>query len=501
MQPKLVRKMLLSSCALLMIAGCASNRSIAQETSFAKMGNIALPSDSPLQPAKNVVSQINYYQANSNNVSRNDKMMACAHLWRNIQNLSMTDINAYAQSADPAVRGWFALARFTRTHSNQPVALVNAIKTWQQLYPNHPANQILPNEASLNAAMAPLNIKQIALLLPLSGPFGQTGQAIQNGFMTAYNAKGGAKPSVRTYDTNSSDVATLYQQAVKKGAELIIGPLTKEEVSRLISSGNINVPTIALNYTQGSTPPQLIEFGLSPDQAALQAAQLTWRHGGNRILAIVPQGAWGDNVLQNFSAYLETKNGQVIDSRTFDQSNMQAQVATLLKVQDSSAKHSQTEHYVAALPQPRKDANGIFLVANPVAARQIEPLFRYYLAGNLPIYSTSLIYNGSQDPMNNQDLNGTYFVDLPWILSNDPDIVSLRKQAQARGGANYTVNSRFYGLGVDTFILGQLFNRAVYLPNVGISGVTGRLYIEDKQQVYTQLSTARFINGMAVTTN
>src|SRR3954468_1851933 len=108
----------------------------------------------------------------------------------------------------------------------------------------------------------------IALLLPLASPsFGRHAQAVRQGFETA--AKGAPKttPPIRVYPVNEDalNVLTLYEQAVQAGAQLVVGPLTRNGVATLAASSLITVPTIALNTLEdrAAAPARLYLFGLA----------------------------------------------------------------------------------------------------------------------------------------------------------------------------------------------------------------------------------------------
>src|SRR3990167_8979148 len=95
----------------------------------------------------------------------------------------------------------------------------------------------------------------IALLLPLQCKYRQSAIAIQNGFMTAHYAAaakldtGKSAPTIRVYDsTDIRNFMNVYRQAVNDGADIIVGPLQKENVHQLvITKTELPVPTIALN--------------------------------------------------------------------------------------------------------------------------------------------------------------------------------------------------------------------------------------------------------------
>ena len=80
---------------------------------------------------------------------------------------------------------------------------------------------------------------KIAVLLPLSGAQKKAGDAIQSGFLAAlYRAKENKEqvPQVQFYDTeNMMDVVNLYTQAVNDGAQLVIGPVKKDNAFQFLA--------------------------------------------------------------------------------------------------------------------------------------------------------------------------------------------------------------------------------------------------------------------------
>ena len=56
------------------------------------------------------------------------------------------------------------------------------------------------------------------------------------------------------------------------------------------------------------------------------------------------------------------------------------------------------------------------LAPDPARARSWRPLLVFHLSGDLPVYATSAIYDGSLDTRN-RDLNGVHFVEAPLMLN------------------------------------------------------------------------------------
>jgi len=428
-------------------------------------------------------------------------------IWHNLQTLPTTQLNTLLnRSTSPLLRGWLELAILAKVNANHPETLVSAIQNWETTYPNHPANKLIPNTQTLSTASTIKIPNQIALLLPLHGTFAAMGQAIRDGFMTAYYQQSKdlvSTPKIKLYDTSlDEDINDIYNQALTEGADFIIGPLTKSNVKELSNHDSLPVPTITLNYLPANqnAPTNLIQYGLSPEQAANQAASKAWQLGINNILIIVPQNDWGNTIQNAFITRWQSLGGNISDTLFFSMdNNINTEITSILHIDQSQAREKELKQLLGEklkmTLRRRQDINGIFLVATPSQARQIRPLLSYYYAGNLPVVSISTIYAGYRNTLSDRDLNNIYFNDIPLLLSQNPTIVQLRQQFEKLWPDNYRLNNRLFGLGFDSFHLSLLFNRLIALPNFAIEGATGQLYLNNNQ-IIRELSWAKFINGI-----
>ncbi|OGT06530.1 MAG: hypothetical protein A2103_05180 [Gammaproteobacteria bacterium GWF2_41_13] len=434
-----------------------------------------------------------------------------AIIWHNFLSFNSSQLNSVLQSNSNLLRGWASLALIAKQNANTAPALVTALENWQIQYPNHPANALLPNKTVLSQVATIPPSEHIALLLPLTGPFAPMGKAVRDGFTAAFYAQTQHAPapaesilSIKTYDTAATqDIRSLYQQAIQEGAQFVIGPLTKEDVDTLAKAGDLSVPTLALNYTSSdqSLPNHFIQFGLLPEQETTQAAEVAWQSGATRMLIITPAGAWGDTIKQTFTRTWEKFGGQITASTSFiPTDNFNRIVANALNIDQSQNRIDTVTKLLGKKIKTklnrRQDIDGIFLVADPDSARQIQPLLQYYYAGDLPIFSTSLIYGGYPNPIRDNDLNGIAFCDMPWVLETSPYMSTLKQQLKSLWPANFQSYMRLYGLGADSYLLSQLFTRLELLPNMPLNGVTGQLYLNGDQQVYRQLTFAKFVHGV-----
>jgi hypothetical protein len=431
-------------------------------------------------------------------------------IWHDLQTLSLDKLNKLlSRSNSSLLRGWFELAITAKQNANQPQQLITQIFIWQQKYPNHPANNILPQKKSLLMASQFYNSSQIALLLPLHGKFATMGQAVRDGFMTAfYNNINQLtfKPDIKIYDTSQApDINKVYAQAINNGAQFIIGPMTKNNVHKLAKHSSIKVPTLALNYLPQdiSAPPNFFQVGLSPSQAAIQAANKMWQFNTTNLLIITPKEQWNNNVQQVFIKQWQALGGKIVATLAFSsKKQLSTDIASILNIDQSKQRKKELNKLfnekLKFSARRRQDIDGVFLIANPAQAQQIQPLLRFYYAGNLPIFSIEDIYRGYPNTLKDQDLNGIYFDDMPWTIVSAPEINKLKSQIQKLWPDNYRTNNRLYALGIDSFTIYQQLYRLIYLPNFALNGTTGQLTLTHNQQISRQLSWARFKDGKAV---
>ncbi|AOU99016.1 hypothetical protein BI364_14600 [Acidihalobacter yilgarnensis] len=241
-------------------------------------------------------------------------------LWETLSQASPTQTRLWLQQAStPTLKSWLALALIAKTTPAAPTALTQAIARWRQQYP-----QISDADPIIDALKAQWQAMQvypahIAVLLPLSGHFEPVAQAILDGVLTAYyrHSQQTDAPDVnlRVYDTAAvqpSQIMTLYARAVRNGAQYVIGPLDRDAVTQLAQSGQLSVPTLALNRVANGTPlpGQLYQFGLIPESEASQVAERASLDGHSRAIVLVPDSNWGSRVATAFTDRFQQLGGR-----------------------------------------------------------------------------------------------------------------------------------------------------------------------------------------------
>jgi outer membrane PBP1 activator LpoA protein len=336
--------------------------------------------------------------------------------------------------------------------------------------------------SEIQANLPQSNTQHIALLLPLTGQHAKQAEAVQAGFLSAYyqqRQRGAKQVAIDVVDTHGKSIQQAYQEAIKQGANLVVGPLLKEEVKKLEHTHRLSVPVIALNTPDTHAKRQhdnFFKFSLSPEEEATQVAEHALAQGYQRALVITPDGTWGKGIKNSFTRQWQSQGGEVADSLLINNKlNLSEAIKNLLQFKQVDNEDLEEE----ARRQRREDFDMIFLVAPPALARQIYPLLRFYNAENVPVFATSLVYSGAPS-RSDRDLNGIYFADMPILF----DQRTTQPKAEQK---------RLQAFGQDAFLLSQQLNQLLY--GNSLSGQTGRLFIDPSLHVRRQLTWAQFKNG------
>lgn len=433
-------------------------------------------------------------------------------IWHDVQKLSIEEINKYlSEPLSPNLTGWLLLAKLSHDANKQPQQFVAELNLWRSDYPDHPGNTILPSAKNNKNTLLSDNLpKKVFLLLPLTGKFGENGTAIRNGFMAAYYAFQGEKTtltSVHIIDTSDGDIVEHYQNAVSEGADFIVGPLTKTHITQLTNSKRLEVPTLALSDISNLTAPNLYHFGLSQHEEAVQVATRAYRDGHRMAIIIAPETQWGQSIAARFQQRWESIGGTVTDTLQYNNSKQLGEdIRKLLHVNSSESRAKDLQKIlkqnVRFVPRRRQDVDMIFLVSNPKQARSIMPMLKYYYADNLPVYATSIIYQGITNKPHDNDLDKIQFSEMPWVLDKLPkELNEIKNKSKIIWSKSFEHKPKMYALGVDAYFLASRINQMSHFPHLGINGATGTLYLSPNRHVYRELGWAQMKNGKATMLN
>ena len=390
-------------------------------------------------------------------------------------------------------RGWILLALVVRANEGNLAKQTFAFEEWKKNWGDHPAYISPPNRLGILPKMIKESPKTVALILPLSEDYSKFGEAIRDGFIAAHY-QSEEKKRIMVYDSNSSNINELIEQASKDDADVIVGPLDRKKVTALTKAW-LPVKTLALNRAEGySEQANLFQFGLAPEDESEQVARKAYESGYRRALVIAPETKWGDRNHKAFTKTFSELGGKTIESARFssqkDYSNL---VRKLFKIGASEDRASKLSRMIGKKlefkARRRKDVDFIFLLASNSQARGIKPTISFFYGEDLPVFATSHINRYSANKLNNIDLNGIYFCEMPWNLEN-------RDKVQAEIAKNWEEDTKelapFFALGADAHKIIQRLKQVEKYPDEPIFGSTGVLRMNSNYIIKRTLAWAKF---------
>lgn len=428
-------------------------------------------------------------------------------IWRLLALSHNDELSSWSQQGNPELQGWVALAQTKRAPYSNIDQLNYALSTWRDSHPNHPASDNLITsilESFENYFAIPENI---ALLLPMTGRYAKIAEVIHAGILSAreLHTEHQYSPQISLYDTgdNPADILYHYQRAVDDGADFIIGPLKKQAVETLAQQSELPVPVLTLNYLAEhlQSPSNLFQFGLLPEDEAIQVAERASLDEHFSSVIITPAGEWGERLAYAFQSRFEELNGIVLDTQFYSpkSTDFSAPLKIALQLDRSEARYRQLQSSLGQNlefePHRRQDVDMIFMVASPRTARILRPQINYYYATDLPVYSTSHVFSGIENISRDRDINDVLYCDIPWLLKPSPDHEIMHELLELEAGESYQLLPRFAALGVDAYYLPTKLAELAALPYERYNGLTGKLKIVQNNKVFRELNWAQFING------
>lgn len=360
---------------------------------------------------------------------------------------------------------------------------------------NQPSTQTLKSKAAHYPAEphqpmgmpVPVSQPHIGVLLPSKGPHAAAAKVIKEGFLAAHYSQAQPEntPKVTFYDTGDGQtIRAAYAKALEEHITFMVGPLTKSEVQTMTTMP-LNIPVLALNtIAEGiSLPQNLYQFGLMPEDEALAVAEHAIGQGHSKALILAPNTAWGHRLTKVFQEIWTSRGGRMVDMRFFKPGQESDAIRALLRVKGTTR---------------RQDADMLFLAApNPETARQIKPLLNFYFGETLPVFSTSAIYNGTLLPIQDKDLNGVRFCDMPWVLQHSVSAQATHERLE-KLWHSVTHSPRYFALGMDAYQLAITLGDSSRSHTRTFEGFTGDLQVNAYHRVQRKLICVKFENGIPV---
>ena len=320
--------------------------------------------------------------------------------------------------------------------------------------------------------------ERLAVLLPLSGPLATAGLSVRDGVLAAYYAETRRRPSLRFYDTGApGGLRDALARATADGAQMLVGPLSREEVNTVFATPELSLPTVALNRGTNPPTPGSTSFALAPEDEGVAAADRLVDRGQRRILVVTQADETAQRALASFRTQLAARGGEVVGEVVVSPDN---------------------PDYVPALQAALAKAGGLrpdalFLSLKAAEARllasQVEPAG---LAG-VPRVASSLILSGANLRLD-VELDGIEYPELPWLLGlrgglPEPDTLGNTLPGAQGGGA------RLFAFGHDAWRLAAYLDRLSSDPGAQVRGATGELSLDANGLVQRKPAWAVFSGG------
>ncbi|MGM0831622.1 penicillin-binding protein activator [Halomonas qinghailakensis] len=355
----------------------------------------------------------------------------------------------------------------------------------RQQWARQALDQAEPAKASI-PELEGVDIQRIAVALPESGPLSSVANAIASA-MRRHHDLSGKNVQLTFIDASQYSLDEIYQRAEQMNAQLLIGPIDKDQVTQLEQRNSVPLPTLALNYgnSANNQAPQLLQYGLSAEDEARQAARRAFQDGHRQMSIMVPDNAWGRRVGEAFWNEWQSQGGEITNAVRYDPNSAVANaVKTALNVSGERARLG--------------NIDALFLLALPEYARQVPPTMDYYYAPNLPIYATSHLHEGRLQTRLDQDLNDVMFIDIPWqipdaAVGGEEALPFYSTYAELRNESDASM-FRLMAMGVDAYELGIRLSDLSALD--GMNGSTGTLRLSGDGRVSRELPWAKFQNGV-----
>ena len=387
-------------------------------------------------------------------------------------------------NADLIVGAWCDLGLEIRDTQLNFQTRADAYQNWRERYPDHSAAQFAVIPSYVHDAQT--EKRQIALLLPLEGEYLSPSKNFIEGFLNGYfnslKTNEDNRQTIKIFNSSEDGILNSYQDAMKLNPQIIIGGFRQSEAKDLLSLETYEVPTIILNdFDQLNYPERenLFFFSNSQGDEISHIISDMWYRGIQSVIVITPDHLWGLQASEAFQSGWVARGGNILDTVIFNQDTRD--FTDLLKrplhIDTSEKRGLFLKRFVNSKldlsSRRRNDIDGIVLFAYSDKARQIKPALNYLFANDIPVYSSSRIYNDVEEPNLYRDLDDIKFAGMPW---------SSEGSLQQELNIDETLHPEYrqlYTRGFDSFLLSQNLREPSFAQNIPLLGATGVLTLKN----------------------
>ncbi len=318
---------------------------------------------------------------------------------------------------------------------------------------------------------------RLAVLLPTSGPLAAAAAGVRDGLLAGYYADARRRTRLRFYDSggNAEGARAAMKKARADGAQMIVGPLARDEVTAVFAAGDTDLPVLALNRPQDAPPAGSLSFALLPDDEGLALADRLAARGLLNVAVFVQSDDNDQRTISALREGLRLRGGEIV-----------AEIAVGETSADLGGRITDT------LAKAHLAPVAVVFAVKPTLALQVAAQTRSSALAALPRLATSSIANAGKS---SNELDGIEFPELPWLLDQSDALPAIDTLSHilpsARGAAQ-----RLFAFGRDAWSLVGYFERLQSDPAFVIHGATGTLRMDSlgalqREPAWAELSGGR----------
>ncbi|MBX2847106.1 MAG: penicillin-binding protein activator [Acidiferrobacterales bacterium] len=339
----------------------------------------------------------------------------------------------------------------------------------------------------------PSSPRKIAVLLPLTSKFNKAAQAVMDGIKFENQRNSSPyRPELQFYDIGSdiARVPQFYNAAVQNGADFIIGPLGTDYANQISRQAGLRAPTILLGG-DSSIGGSMTRLAKSPELEGIRVAERALKDGHINAAILSSDSAYNRRVVDAFSAYWLQAGGKINAVVNYDktQYDHSAQLKQMFDIVNSESRYTRLSNTLGFKPKfsahQRNDLDFIFMLADNQTGRIVRPQINFFSGSKIPVYSTSDLFNGIPDNINNIDLDNTLFPIMPWVY-------------QSKDTSSYAGQlNMLFALGADAYLVAGNFSNLNQNSDNALNGNTGQISIKSNSEIHYQPLWAQFSEGEA----
>jgi outer membrane PBP1 activator LpoA protein len=320
---------------------------------------------------------------------------------------------------------------------------------------------------------------KLAVLLPLSGQLATAAAPVRDGLLAGYYGETRRRPEINFYDTTGTPAGAVaaYATAAAAGADFVVGPLGRDEVTAVFRDSRLAVPILALNRGASNPPPGNAGFSLAPEDDGIIAAEYLLGLEHRNALVISGSDDNGRRAAGAFRDRFGERGGTVADT-----------ISVADAPGDISAK-------LAAASQRGVDA--VFLAVKGSTARALAPQLALAGLGGKSRVGTSQLVSGTGKPEQDTALDGIVYPSEVWTARGvgglPPASMAGASLPTARGPA-----ARLFAFGYDAWLLTAYLEKLATGDNVQLKGATGGLSLDGFGNVMRAPAWSTFNGGQPV---